>query len=83
MDTLLQDLIHLLDCPASEPRQRAIFGTTGTSIFDLLSRPWGVAQLLSLREFLHALIPLKGSGSTTTTAQKIGIYFTVQLDVQH
>jgi len=45
----LQDLTHLLlDCPASEPLRRAIFGTT-YSIFDLLlSRPWGVARLLGL-----------------------------------
>jgi len=44
----LQDLTHLfLDCPASEPLRRAIFGTT-SSIFDLWSRPWGVDRLLSL-----------------------------------
>jgi len=43
----LQDLTHLfLDCHASEPLRRAIFGTT-FSIFDLWSRPWGVARLLS------------------------------------
>jgi len=48
----LQDLTHLLlDCPASEPLRHAIFGTT---IFDLWSRPWGVARLLGLRVFLHA-----------------------------
>jgi len=45
----LQDLTHLLlGCPASEPVRRAIFGTT-TSIFDLWSRPEGVARLLGLR----------------------------------
>jgi len=45
----LQDLTHFfLSCPASEPLRRAIFGTT-SSIFDLWSRPWGVARLLGLR----------------------------------
>jgi len=60
----LQDMTHLLlDCPASEPLQRAIVGTT-SSIFDLWSRPWGVARLSV--EFLHAPIPRKESGSSTT-----------------
>jgi len=41
--THLQDMTHLLlDCAASEPLRRAIFGTT-SSIFDLWSRPWGVS----------------------------------------
>jgi len=37
------DLTHLLlDCPASEPFRHANnFGST--SVFDLWSRPWGVA----------------------------------------
>jgi len=44
-----QDLTCLLlDCLASEPLRRAIFGIT-SSIFDLWSRPWGVARLLGLR----------------------------------
>jgi len=43
---LLQDLTHLLlDCPASEPLRRAIFGTT-FSIYDLWSKLWGMARLL-------------------------------------
>jgi len=56
----LQDLSHLLlDCPATKPFRRAIFGTL-SSISDLWSRPWGVARLLvSIRQ--------KGSSSTTTT----------------
>jgi len=38
----LQDLTYLLlDCPASEPLRRDIFGIT-SSIFDLWFRPWGV-----------------------------------------
>ena len=63
----LQDLNHLLlDCPASEPLRKSIFGSS-LSILDLWSRPWGVARLLISAEFLRALIPRKGSGSTTTT----------------
>jgi len=44
----LQDLTHLLlDCPASEPLQRAIFGIT-SSIFDFWSRFWDLARLLDI-----------------------------------
>ena len=44
----LQDLNHLfLDCPASEPLDKSIFGSS-LSILDLWSRPWGVARLLGL-----------------------------------
>jgi len=43
----LQDQTHLLlDCHAT--LRRAIFDTT-SSIFDLWSRPWGVARLFCLR----------------------------------
>ena len=42
----LQDLNHLLlDCPASEPLRKSIFGSS-LSILDLWSRPSGVAQSL-------------------------------------
>ena len=45
----LQDLNYLLlDCPASEPLRKSIFGSS-LSILDLWSRPWGVARLLGLR----------------------------------
>jgi len=64
--TPLQDLTHLLlDCPASEPLRPVIFGTT-SSIFDLWSRPWTWPECWVSVEFLHVLIPRKGSGSTTT-----------------
>ena len=44
----LQDLNHLLlDCPASEPLRKSIFGSS-LSILDLWSRPWGVSRLLGL-----------------------------------
>jgi len=61
----LQDLTNLLlDCPASEPLRRAIFGITSsilTSGPDLAAWPdcW-----VSVK-FLQAPIPRKGSGSTT------------------
>ena len=58
----LQDLNHLLDCPASEPLRKSIFGSS-LSILDLWSRPWGVVSA----EFLRAPIPRKVSGITTTT----------------
>ena len=62
-----QDLNHLLlDCPASEPLRKSIFGSS-LSILDLWSRPWGVAGLLGLRGVPSRPHPSEGSGSTTTT----------------
>jgi len=56
----LQDLTHLLlNCPASEPLMRAIFGTT-SSIVDLWSRPLGMARLLVSVELPHAPISRRG-----------------------
>ena len=66
----LQDLNHLLlDCPASEPLRKSIFGSS-LSILDLWSRPWGAPDCWVSGEFLRAPIPRKGSGSTTTTGSK-------------
>ena len=46
---LLQGLNHLLlDCPASEPLRKFIFGSS-LSILDRWSGPWAVARLLGLR----------------------------------
>jgi len=45
----------------SKPLRRAIFGTT-SSIFDLWSRPWGVARLLGLRGVPSRLHPSEGVG---------------------
>jgi len=64
----LQDLTHLLlDCPASKPFRRAIFGTTSS----IWSRPWGVAQLLGLRGVPPRPPLSKGSGSTTTMSNEL------------
>ena len=58
----LQDLNHLLlDCPASEPLCKSIFGSS-LSILDLWSRPWGVARLLGLRGVPPRPHPSEGVG---------------------
>ena len=58
----LQDLNHLLlDCPASEPLRKSIFGSS-LSILDLRSRPWGVARLLGLRGVPPRPHPSEGVG---------------------
>ena len=58
----LQDLNHLLlDCRASEPLRKSIFGSS-LSILDLWSRPWGVARLLGLRGVPLRPHPLEGVG---------------------
>ena len=57
----LQDLNHLLDCPASEPLRKSIFGYS-LSILDLWTRPWGVARLLGLRRVPPRPHPSEGVG---------------------
>ena len=58
----LQDLNHLLlDCPASEPLRKSIFGSY-LSILDLWSRPWGVARLLGLHGVPPRPHPSEGVG---------------------
>jgi len=58
----LQDLTRLfLECPVSEPLQRANFCST-SSIFDLWSWPWGVTRLLGLLGILPRLHLSEGIG---------------------
>ena len=58
----LQNLNHLLlDCPASEPLRKSIFGSS-LSILDLWSRPWGVARLLGLHGVPPRPHPSEGVG---------------------
>ena len=58
----LQDLNYLLlDCPASEPLRKSIFGAS-LPILDLWSRPWGVSPTVGSQ--LRVPIPRKGSGSS-------------------
>ena len=48
-----QDISHLiLHCPATDSLRRSLFGDS-LSLYDLWSRPWGVARLLGL----HGLPP--------------------------
>ena len=59
---LSQDTSHLmLHCPATDCLRRSLFGDS-LSLYDLWSRPWGVAGFWGSMDFLHAPIPLKGSG---------------------
>ena len=50
-----QDTSHLiLHCPATDSLRRSLFGAS-LSLYDLRSRPWGVARLLGL----HGLSPCR------------------------
>ena len=61
----LQDLNLFLDCPASEPLRKSIFGF---SLFLTYGPDLGVwPNCWVFAVFLRAPIPRKGSGSTTTT----------------
>ena len=54
-----QDISHfILHCPALD----SLFGDS-LSLYDLWSRPWGVARLLGLRGLPPCYIPRKGSGN--------------------
>ena len=67
-----QDLSHLiLHCPATDSLCCSLFGDS-LSLYNLWSRPWGVAQLLGL----HASIPRKGSGN-----QQQQQHVTMQIDI--
>ena len=53
-----QDISYLIvHCPATNCLRRSLFGDS-LSLYDLWSRPWGVARLLGL----HGLHPLEGVG---------------------
>ena len=57
-----QDVFHLiLHCPATNSLRLSIFGPH-TSIFDLWSRPWGVARLLGLHGLPPCPHPKEGVG---------------------
>ena len=64
----LQDLNHLLlDCPASEPLCKSIFGSS-LSLFLIYGPDLGVwPDCWVFAKFLRTSIPRKRSGSTTTT----------------
>ena len=52
----------ILHCPATDSLRRSLFGDS-LSLYDIWSRPWGVARLLGSMVFRHAPIPRKGSGN--------------------
>ena len=55
-----QDISHLiLHCPAMGSLRRSLFGDS-FSLYDLWSRPWGVARLLRLHGLPPCPIPRKG-----------------------
>ena len=70
-----QDTSHLiLHCAAMDSLHRSLFGDS-LSLYDLWSRPWGVARLLGLHGIPPCPIPRKGSGKqqqhTNILLQKI------------
>ena len=57
-----QDTSHLiLHCPATDSLRRSLFGDS-LSLYDLWSRPWGVAWLLGLHGLLPCPHPSEGVG---------------------
>ena len=57
-----QDTSHLiLYCPATDSLRRSLFGDS-LSLYDLWSRPWGVAWLLGLHGVPPCPHPLEGVG---------------------
>ena len=57
-----QDTSHLiLQCPAMDSLRRSLFGDS-LSLYNLWSRPWGVARLLGLNGHLPCPHPLEGVG---------------------
>ena len=59
---LSQDTSHLiLHCPATDSLSRSLFGDS-LSLYDLCSRPWGVARPLWLHVILPFPHPLEGVG---------------------
>ena len=58
----LQDISHLiLHCPATDSLRRSLFGDS-LSLYDLWSRPWGVARLLGLDGLPPCPHPSEGVG---------------------
>ena len=60
---LSQDISHLiLHCPATDSLRRSLFDDC-LSLYDLWSRPWGVARLLGLHGLPPCPHPSEGSGN--------------------
>ena len=57
-----QDISHLiLHCPATDSLRRSLFGDS-LSLYDLWSRPWGIARLLALHDLPPCPHPSEGVG---------------------
>ena len=57
-----QDISHLiLHCPATDSLRRSLFGDS-LSLYDLLSRPWGVSRLVGLHGLPPCPHPSEGVG---------------------
>ena len=57
-----QDISHLiLHCPATDSLHRSLFGDS-LSLYDLWSRPWGVARILGLHGLPPCPHPSEGVG---------------------
>ena len=68
-----EDTSHLiLHCPSTDSLRRSLFGDS-LPLYDLWSRPWGVARLLGLDGLPPCPHPSEGVGSPTTTAHTLTI----------
>ena len=66
-----QDISHLiLHCPATDSLRRSLFGDS-LSLYDLWSRPWGIARLLGLCGISQYPIPQKGLGKQQDKAKVV------------
>ena len=62
-----KDTSHLiLHCPATDSLRRSLFGDS-LFLYNLWSRPWGVARLLGPHGLLPCSHPSEGVGQSTTT----------------
>ena len=76
-----QDTSHLiLHCPATDSLRRSLFGDF-LSLYNLWSRPWGVARLLGA-PWPSAMPSSLGKGRVTTTTTGSYITATLQEDKQ-
>ena len=65
-----QDISHLiLHCPATDSLRRSLFGDS-LSLYDLWSRPWGVARPLGLHGLPPYPHPSEGSGNQQQQQQQ-------------
>ena len=72
-----QGISHLiLHCPATDSLCCSLLGDS-LSLYDLWSRPWGVARLLGLHGLPPCPIPRKGSGNQQQQQQQVRNLITI------